>query len=156
MTLAPGILAFLIAALSVADMFRPYPYDGVILEADVPGARVVRAVVPGSGADRAGIRPADVIVGIDRTFLDSKIHAQALLNRHEIGESVSYLVRSGGNMFEVDVELGRRRIGDTSYLYIALLGFLFFGVGTFVVLRQPRMPAARVFYLYGLDSCCFP
>jgi hypothetical protein len=37
LTLAPGILAFLIAALSVADMFRPIPYDGVILEADVPG-----------------------------------------------------------------------------------------------------------------------
>jgi serine phosphatase RsbU (regulator of sigma subunit) len=147
LTLAPGILAFLIAALSVADMFLPRPYDGVILEADVPGARVVRAVVPGSGADRAGIRPADVIVGIDRTFLlDSQTHAQELLNRHRIGDSVSYLVRSGGSIFEVKVELGRRRIGDTSYLFAALLGFLFFGVGTFVVLRQPRMPAARVFF----------
>jgi serine phosphatase RsbU (regulator of sigma subunit) len=147
LTLAPGILAFLIAALSVADMFRPHPYDGIILEADVPGVRVVRAVVPGSGADRAGIRPADVIVGIDRTILDSpQTHAQELLNRHDIGDTVSYLVRSGGSIFEVDVELGRRRIGDTSYLYAALLGFLFFGVGVFVVLRQPRMPAARVYF----------
>jgi serine phosphatase RsbU (regulator of sigma subunit) len=147
LTLAPGILAFLIAALSVADMVLPHPYDGVILEADVPGARVVRAVVPGSGADRAGIRPADVIVGIDRQFLeDSQTHAQELLNEHDIGDTVSYLVRSGGSIFEVDVELGRRRIGDTSYLYAALLGFLFFGVGVFVVLRQPRMPAARVFF----------
>ena len=89
MTLAPGILALLIAVLSVADMFLPRPYDGVILEADVPGARVVRAVVPNSGADLAGIRPGDVIVGIDRNFLDSQTHAQALLNRHDIGESVS-------------------------------------------------------------------
>jgi len=39
--LAPGILAFLVAALSVADMFIPRPYDGVILEADVPGVRIV-------------------------------------------------------------------------------------------------------------------
>ncbi len=150
LTLAPGVLAFLIAALSVADMFLPRPYDGVILEADVPGARVVRAVVPGSGADRAGIRPGDVIVGIDRTFLDSQTHAQTLLNRHRIGDSVSYLVRSGGSIFEVEVELGRRQIGDTSYLYAALLGFLFFGVGAFVVLRQPRLPAARVFF----TMCC--
>ena len=145
--LAPGILAFLVAALSVADMFRPVPYDGVILEADVPGVRVVRAVVPGSGADRAGIRPADVIVGIDRTFLDaqtSPIHAQELLNQHDIGDSVAYLVRSGGTIFEVEVELGRRQIGGTTYLYAALLGFLFFGVGTFVVFRQPRLPAARL------------
>jgi len=151
LTLAPGILAFLIAALSVADMFLPHPYDGVILEVDAPGARVVRAVVPGSGADRAGIRPGDVIVGIDRTILDSEIdsqqkHAQELLNEHNIGDSVQYLVRSGGSMFDVEVELGRRQIGDTSYLFAALLGFLFFGVGVFVVLRQPRMSAARVFF----------
>jgi len=44
LALAPGILAFLIAALSVADMFLPRPYDGVILEADVPGARVVESI----------------------------------------------------------------------------------------------------------------
>jgi serine phosphatase RsbU (regulator of sigma subunit) len=144
--MAPGVLAFLIAALSVADMFLPRPYDGVILEADVPGARVVRQVVPGSGADVAGIRPGDVVVGIDRVYLDPTSHAQELLNRHAIGESVSYLVRSSGHVFEVDVQLGRRRIGDTSYLYAALLGFAFFVIGAFVVLRQPRLPAARVFY----------
>ncbi len=66
--LALGAVAFLLAALSVADMFYPRPYDGVILEADVPGSTVVREVVPGSGAHQAGIRQGDVIVGIDRTF----------------------------------------------------------------------------------------
>lgn len=145
--LAPGVLAFLLAALSVADMFLPRPYDGVILETDVPGSTVVRKVVPGSGAARAGIRPGDVIVGIDRSILSSAGHAQALLNRHSIGESVPYMFRSAGGIKERQVELGRRRIGDTSYLYAAILGFLFFGVGTFVVIRQPRLPTARVFYI---------
>ena len=42
MLLAPGVVAFLIAALSVADMFLPRPYDGVILEPDIPDALVVR------------------------------------------------------------------------------------------------------------------
>ena len=37
--LAPGMVAFLIAALSVADMFLPRPYDGVVLEADNPKAQ---------------------------------------------------------------------------------------------------------------------
>ena len=53
--------AFLLAALSVADMFFPRPYDGVILETDVPGSTVVRKVVEGSGAEAAGIRQGDVI-----------------------------------------------------------------------------------------------
>ena len=143
--LAPGIVAFLIAALSVADMFLPRPYDGVILESDAPGSRVVRQVVEHSGADHAGIKPGDVIVGIDRQFLNSTTHAQQLLNRHRFGEVVPYLVRSGGHIFEVDVELGRRQIGDSSYLVACVLGFLFFVVGTFVVVRQPRLPATRAF-----------
>lgn len=143
--LAPGIVAFLIAALSVADMFLPRPYDGVILESDAPGSRVVRQVVEHSGADHAGIKPGDVIVGIDRQFLNSTTHAQQLLNRHRFGEVVPYLVRSGGRIFEVDVELGRRQIGDSSYLVACVLGFLFFVVGTFVVVRQPRLPATRAF-----------
>jgi serine phosphatase RsbU (regulator of sigma subunit) len=145
MLLAPGAVAFLLAALSVADMYSPRPYDGVILESDVPGSTVVREVVPGSGAHRAGIRQGDVIVGIDRTILTSASHAQVLLNRHAIGESVVYMFRSGGSTKEREVELGRRRIGDTAYFYAAMLGFFFFGVGTFVVIRQPRLPAARVF-----------
>jgi hypothetical protein len=44
--LVPGILAFLVAGLSVVDMFLPKPYDGVVLESDRPGTRRVRAVVP--------------------------------------------------------------------------------------------------------------
>jgi len=147
MLLAPGVVAFLLAALSVADMFSQRPYDGVILESDVPGSTVVRKVVPGSGAHRAGIRQGDVIVGIDRTILTSASHAQLLLNRHTIGQSVAYMFRSGGSTKEREVELGRRRIGDTSYFYAAMLGFLFFGIGAFVVFRQPRLPTARVFYI---------
>ncbi len=144
--LIPGILAFLLAGLSIADMFLPRPYDGVVLEADAPGRLMVRQVVPGSGAARAGIRPGDVIMGIDREVLRSPAHAAELLNRHRIGERVPYLIRSGAGLRELQVELGRRRIGDTLFLAGAVLGFLFFFVGLFVLAQQPRMPAARVFF----------
>jgi serine phosphatase RsbU (regulator of sigma subunit) len=143
--LAPGIIAFLVSVLSVLDMFLPRPYDGVVLAADIPGSRRVRAVVPESGADLAGIRPGDIIVGIDRDILGGTTHAQELLNKRRIGERVPYLVRSGGHVREVNVELGRRSIGDTSYLYACVLGLTFFLVGTFVAVRQPRLPATRAF-----------
>ncbi len=148
--LVPGALAFLVAALSVVDMFLPRPYDGVVLEADTPGMRIVRQVVAGSGADRAGIRTGDVIVGIDRAVLNTTTRAQALLNQHRYGDWVPYLIRSGGQVAEVQVQLGRRRVGDVAYLTACVLGFLFFFVGMFVVVRQPRLAAARVFY----TMCC--
>ena len=147
-----GVVAFALAGLSIVDMYLPRPYDGVVLDADTPGQLRVRDVVPGSGAERAGIAPGDEIVGIARTLLRSTAQAAALLNDHSIGESVPYLVRRAGtdaaaDLREVWVELGRRQIGDTSYLYACLLGFSFFFIGLFVLRQQPSLRASRVFFL---------
>ena len=142
-----GLLAFLMAGLSIADMFLPRPYDGVVLESDAPGRLTVRQVVPGSGAEVAGIRPGDRIVGIDRNILRSPTHAAKLLNEHDIGETVPYLVRRYGQVQEVGVEMGRRQIGSPAYLYACLLGFAFFFIGIFVMRRQPRLRAAQIFFL---------
>ncbi len=141
-----GLLAFLLAGLSIADMFLPRPYDGVVLEADAPGRLKVRMVVPDSGADRANIVKGHQIVGIDRNILRSTAHAAELLNRYSIGEVVPYLVRGPSGVQEVKVELGRRQIGSLAYLFACLLGFAFFFVGLFVLLRQPHMRAAQIFF----------
>lgn len=147
--LAFGLLAFLLASLSVVDMFLPRPYDGVVLETDEPGELRVRQVVPGSGAERAGIRPGHQILGIDREALRSPTHAAKRLHRFQIGEEVPYLVRTAEGLREVVVELGRRRIGDPSYLYACLLGASFFFIGVFVLFRQPARSASRVFFVLG-------
>jgi len=145
---ALGLVAFLLAGLSIVDMYLPRPYDGVVLEADALGELRVHKVVPGSGADRAGIRPGDQIVGIDRSLLRSPAHAAELLNRSEIGETVPYYVRTaGGEAHEVGVALGRRQIGDTAYLSACLLGFSFFFIGLFVLRQRPDLPASRVLFL---------
>ena len=154
--LALGLAAFALAALSIVDMYLPRPYDGVVLEADAPGGLRVASVVGGSGAARAGIEAGDQIVGIGRTILRGKAHAAAILNEREIGETVAYLVRrpeagaaaaDAGGLREVAVELGRRQIGGTSYLYACVLGFSFFFIGLFVLLHQPRLRSAQVFFL---------
>lgn len=142
-----GLCAFLLAGLSIVDMYLPRPYDGVVLEGDALGEIKVRAVVAGSGADRAGIRAGDRIVGIGRSLLRSPAHAAELLNRREIGETVAYFVRRpGGEWFDAPVALGRRQIGDTSYLSACLLGFSFFFIGLFVLRQRPDLPASRVLF----------
>lgn len=146
--LALGLVAFLLAVLSIVDMYLPRPYDGVVLEADTPGRLAVRRVVPNSGAALAGIRPGDHIVGIARSALASAGDAATLLNQHNIGETVPYLVRSSSNRVkEVDVRLGRRRIGDTAYLYACVLGFSFFFIGLFVLMNQPQLRASQLFFV---------
>lgn len=150
--LALGLVAFVLATLSIVDMYLPRPYDGVVLGPGWP--LEVEAVVPGSGADRAGIRAGDTIVGIDRQLPTSRAHAARLLHRQEVGETVPYYVsretRIGVDRWEVPVELGRRQIGDTSYLYACILGFSFFFIGLFVLVHQPRLRPAHVFFIL----CC--
>lgn len=148
--LVGGLAAFVLAALSLADMFLPRPYDGVVLESDTPGKLVVAEVVPGSGADRAGIRSGHRIVGIAREVLTSKQHAARVLSRLSIGEQAPYLVATPKGRREVMVELGPRRIGTLSYLGSTLLGFAFFAVGAFVLRRRPDAIPARLFFLLSV------
>ena len=150
-----GLAAFALAALSLVDMFLPRPYDGVVLETDVPGKLIVGDVVPGSGAARAGIARGDRIVGIAREVLVSERHAASLLRRQRIGESVPYLVAKPDGRREVTVRLGPRRIGSLVYVGAALLGFAFFAVGTFVLRRRPELLAARLFYLLSIVFLVF-
>jgi serine phosphatase RsbU (regulator of sigma subunit) len=145
--LTVGLVAFLFGFLSIADMYRERPFDGVVLEADAPGKVMVRRVVADSGAARAGIRKGEQIVGIDRNVLRSTAHAAELLNAYEIGKTVPYLVRGRKGLREALVELGPRRIGSISYLYACLLGFAFFLVGLWALLKQPRLRAAQIFFV---------
>ena len=142
-----GVVAFLLAAAATVDLALPRPWDGVVLEGDLPGTLAVREVVPGSGAEHAGIRAGDRILGIDREVLRSATHAAEILGRRHIGESVAYLVARPDGVEEVRVELGRRYLGSGSYFYASLLGFLFLAVGVFVLRRQPDRRPAQVFYL---------
>ncbi|MDX1643912.1 MAG: SpoIIE family protein phosphatase [Thermoanaerobaculia bacterium] len=153
--IAFGAIAFLLAALSIVDVLLPKPYDGVVLEADQPGRLIVDSVLPGSGADRAGIRPGEQIVGVDRNVLRSPTHAAEILNRHDIGESVPYLVRGSAGLREVAVELEPRRIGSLSYFFSCLLGVVFFFVGLFVLRRQPQVRAAQLFFVLSVLMMLF-
>src|SRR5262249_49765882 len=84
------------------------------------------------------------------------------LRRHRIGETVTYLVRrgpcaapsaaartapGGSELRTVLVRLSSTRLGGTTYLYAAVLGFLFFFIGLFVFARRPDDRAAQVFFL---------
>ncbi len=142
-----GLMVLALSALSIADMFVPRPYDGVVPRSDVSDRVVVQEVISGSGAARGGILPGDVILGIDHDVLLGSRHAARLLNEARIGDRVLYLIKRPSGLEELWVRLDRRRIGDGTFLYSSLLGFSFFGIGLFVLIRQPGLRASQVFFL---------
>ncbi|HPC82964.1 MAG TPA: SpoIIE family protein phosphatase [Thermoanaerobaculaceae bacterium] len=146
--LAFGAAAFLVACLSILDMFLPRPYDGVVLDLDAAEPVVLR-VEPGSGAREAGLEPGDRIAGVGRTIVRTPADAARVLGRHSIGETVDYLVERNGRLLERHVRLGTRTLGAGWYLYACVSGFLFFFIGLYVLLQRPDSSAgapSRVFF----------
>ncbi len=145
--LAFGFIAFALAVLSISDMFFPRPYDGVVLAPTAAAELVVQDVARGSGAERAGIRSGDKIRGINREVVKNASQATRVLNHLRIGDEPLYLVITADGPKEVAVQLGRRRFADGRYLFSCVLGFSFFLVGLFVLLRQPALRVSQVFFL---------
>ncbi|MGZ6972094.1 MAG: PDZ domain-containing protein, partial [Thermoanaerobaculia bacterium] len=111
------------------------------------GGIVVRDLVPGGAAEKAGLRAGDTVLGIGHHMLNKAAEAPPELRRHRAGESVDYLVRRGGEVFEAKLALTPFRLGSATYFYFAFLGLLFFVLGAFVVSRRADDPAVQVFYV---------
>ncbi|MGH9368596.1 MAG: SpoIIE family protein phosphatase, partial [Thermoanaerobaculia bacterium] len=130
-----------------ADMFSPRPNDGVVPIPYSRGGIEVRALQPGGPAEAAGLRAGDRVLGIGRRLVNTASGASEELLNHRIGESVPYLVRRGEQLVTLPVKLAAVRLGGTTYLYAAAIGFLFFLIGLFVFRNRPDDRAARVFFL---------
>jgi serine phosphatase RsbU (regulator of sigma subunit) len=144
---AAGLIGLAIAIVSIADMFSPRPNDGIVPMPYSRGGIEVRAVEPGSPSEAAGIQAGDRVLGIGQRLVNTASDASEELLKHHIGESVPYLVRRGETLLTLQVKLASIRLGSTTYVYAAGLGFLFFLIGLFVFRHQPDDRAARLFFL---------
>ena len=87
-----GFLGLAIAVASIADMFSPRPYDGII---PMPYSRKgidVRGTMAGGPAEKARIPAGDCVLGIGNRLVNSISDASAELRKHKVGETVPYLL----------------------------------------------------------------
>jgi serine phosphatase RsbU (regulator of sigma subunit) len=158
--LAVGFVGLAIAIASIADMFSARPYDGIVPVPYGRGGIEVRATVPGSPAEKAGIKPGECIEGISGRIVSTISDASEELRRHKIGDRVRYLVRNApcpaapretaapaSATRVIQLQLSSERLGGKTYLYAVVVGFLFFLIGLFVLVRVPHERSARIFFL---------
>lgn len=63
-------------------------------------------IVPGSPADRAGIKPNDVVVSFEDEQIDSMDDLVVAIRQHRVGERVAMVVVRGGNRITIRATLG--------------------------------------------------
>lgn len=121
---SPGVegMGFALASNEVArvveDLIRQgyvtRPALGVTVESPVfdedvftgEGVRVT-AVQPGSGAERAGIQPGDVIVAVQGEEVRTFTELIKAVNRYRVGDVVTVTVERDGRRLDLQVELGQ-------------------------------------------------
>ena len=141
-----GLFALAIAAFSAYDATRARPTDGAYWLLGGKQIRV-RGIVPGGPAEAAGLQPGDIVEAIDGQPIRDPRHAAQLLQSKDVGQVVQYLVRRDGQIYWPNVQLGSTRLTDVdTYLVYCSLGLVYFVAGAWIVWRNRRLVAARIFF----------
>ncbi|MGH9798675.1 MAG: PDZ domain-containing protein, partial [Candidatus Polarisedimenticolia bacterium] len=148
-TLAVGVSAILLAWGAVyfhAQVTQVSPETGVEWIDSSRGV-VADAVIPRTPAWRGGLRPGDLLVGVDGRPIRTAVAAEdAAWSAGRGGALVYDIVRDGdATGFSVrPIWVGG---GDPVYYYLCIVGLTFLAVGVVVWLRATRARAAVPFAL---------
>src|SRR5438552_7073439 len=93
--LAIGFAGLSLAVASIADMFAPRPYDGIVPVPYSRGGIEVRASVSGGPAEAAGIHAGDCVLGIGKRPVNSRSDASPDLRKTRTGDGVSIPYNGG-------------------------------------------------------------
>jgi predicted metalloprotease with PDZ domain len=88
--------------------FKPRAWLGIRMlpESGVGRGVTVEAVVPGSPADQAGLKPGDDILRINKTRVEAVADLQMQVAGYSPGETVHLVVKRNDGRKKIDVELG--------------------------------------------------
>lgn len=126
------------------------PDDGVVWADKAGEVRAVR-VLPGGPADRAGIRPNDVLTSIQSVPVKDTAEVPRRLAYIGAWAKVSYVVRRAGVDVPVSVIVGEAVRGFAiTWQYV--VGVAFLAIGLFVYFRRGSAYKARHFYIFCLVS----
>jgi serine protease Do len=88
----------------IAKEFDLKTNDGAFIAPSVDPSHP--SVLPGSPADKADLKPSDVITAVNGTKIDQRHSLTALLSQHQPGDRVKLTVLRGGRNLHISVSLG--------------------------------------------------
>ena len=94
------------SSLGIVVQYKLIPKQVALLNDTVAGAYVIN-VIPGSSADKAGIKSGDIITKVDGKDLsaDDQTSLSSIISMHKIGDQLKFDVVRDGKQQEVMVTL---------------------------------------------------
>jgi len=153
------LAAFVAAIINFQQQYRFHRLadDGVIW-VDRPGGVQALHVRAGSGADHAGVRPGDWLIGINSVPIQKAINATQVLAAIGTWTKATYTVRRAGVDLPPITVITEESPPDRFRTYQYLVGCGYLLIGLFVYFRRGSAHKAQHFYvmcLWSFIAFCF-
>ena len=98
-----------ISMINVADAYYSRNYYTYLSKLNVTSGVLVTTVEDNSDADKAGVKPDDIIIEMDGKQISSLAYLRYNLYNHSIGDKVKIKVNRNGNIKELTVTLKNKK-----------------------------------------------
>lgn len=151
--------ALVAAALNFQQLHRFHlPDDGVTWVNEDAGASgsvvVAERIATDSGAERAGLRPGDILLKINSAEVRSATDAARILYGLGVWRQADYTVTRRGFEFSVPIIVAES-VRDRALFAQYFTGAAYLAIGLFVYLRRGSAYKSRHFYIFCLVSFIF-
>jgi two-component system, NtrC family, sensor kinase len=127
------------------------PSDGATWVDSRAGVRAW-LVTPDGPAERAGIRPGDLLVAVNGSAPASAREVARTVFESGIGSKLAYQIERGGQRLQAGVTVAREHDPYSPRGYLDAVGLLYLFIGGFILLRRWTAPKSLHFYLFCLAS----
>lgn len=106
-SITPDILERVVEGFLSASRKVEHPALGLMCQDSPGGGALIVSLTPGAAAEKAGLRPGDVILEMDGLKVTNQMDYTRVLLRQRVGETVTVKIRRGGEERSVDVRIGK-------------------------------------------------
>jgi len=146
------VAAVVFAALNFQQRSRFIVPDDGVTWVDINGGVTAWHVVPGSPADRAGIRQGDYLASIRGVAIHRATDATRVLWRVGPWSDVRYGIRRNGGVLQIPLVTEPLANPSSIENYLRLTALLYLFIGLFIFVRRWNAPRAIHFYIFCLAS----